>query len=136
MSLTREVPVRSLFHSSRPLTPLSAAKKSVPLTLISRVGDELPLPGRMSLTREVPVRSLFHSSRPLTPLSAAKKSVPLTSASAEGAESPETLMSLTRWADNRHRPSRRSTQGRARRELVGPRARGGERIRSWYHGVC
>ena len=66
MSLTRTVPaaVPSLFHSSTPCVPSSAAKNSVPFTFVRSLGYELRLPGLMSLTRTVPaaVPSLFHSS--------------------------------------------------------------------------
>ena len=68
MSLTRTVPaaVPSLFHSSVPLAPSSAVKKSVPSDVRQVRGLELPVPGLMSLTRTVPaaVPSLFHSSSP------------------------------------------------------------------------
>ena len=72
--------VPSLFHSSTPCVPSSAAKNSVPLTFVRSLGYELALPGLMSLTRTVPaaVPSLFHSSCPCVPSSAAKNSVPLT----------------------------------------------------------
>ena len=80
MSFTRTVPaaVPSVLHSSDPV-PSSAAKKSVPPTLVNPVGLELP--GRlMSATRTVPlsVPSLLHSSDPPTPSSAAnaRESVP------------------------------------------------------------
>src|SRR5262249_25936729 len=91
-----------LFHNSRPLTPLSARKNSVPLTLVRFEGSESGLggkPGRMSLTRLVPTSEplLFHSSLPFVPLFALKKSVPLTFVRkwGEDAKKPEP-MSLTR----------------------------------------
>src|SRR5690349_9406259 len=100
MSLTRAVPfaVPSLFHSSLPWAPSSAAKNSVPPTAVRSVGAELfgwdgppgkeELPGQMSLTITVPlaVPSLFHSSRPWAPSSAVKNRVPLTAVRLAGAE--------------------------------------------------
>ena len=81
MSLTRVVPaaVPSLFHSSVPWLPSSAAKNSVPFTFVRLLGEDEALPALMSLTRTVPaaVPSLFHSSVPCVPSLAAKNSVPL-----------------------------------------------------------
>ena len=66
MSLTRLVvaAVPSLFQSSYPLLPSSAAKNSLPATLVRWLGSELPEPGLMSLTLLVvaAVPLLFHSS--------------------------------------------------------------------------
>src|SRR5436190_23586429 len=55
MSLTRTVPeeVPSLFHSSLPCVPSSAAKNTVPLTLVSALGEEPNGPGRISWTSDV-----------------------------------------------------------------------------------
>src|SRR5207302_660138 len=70
MSLTRTVPAAlpSLFHNSRPFTPSSATKNSVPPTAVRYPGYEPELAGLMSLTRTVPAAlpSLFHSSTPFT----------------------------------------------------------------------
>ncbi len=85
------VGVPSLAQSSRPSTPLLAAKKSVFPTAVRPPGLESPAPGLMSLTRTVPARvpSLFQSSlfvsREL--LRAEKKRVPLTFVSSAGNES-------------------------------------------------
>ena len=57
MSLTMTVPaaVPSLFHNSTPCVPSSAAKNSVPLTLVRERRDwNSPAPGLMSSTRMVP----------------------------------------------------------------------------------
>ena len=83
MSSTSTVPaaVPSLFHSSTPLVPSLAVKKSVPFTFVSDRGLESPLPARMSLTSTVPaaVPSLFHSSTPVpSPEYAVKNNVPFT----------------------------------------------------------
>src|SRR6266478_2546301 len=77
MSLTSVVPavVRSLFHSSCPLTPSLAAKNNVPLTFV-RLATEVAVELTMTVPPFVP--SLFHSSLPFVPLLAAKNSVPLT----------------------------------------------------------
>ena len=81
MSLTRRVPaaVPLLFHSSKPLTPLSALKNRVPLTLVRSEGLEEPRPGLMSLTRTVPatVPLLFHSSTPLSAVVGAEEQRPV-----------------------------------------------------------
>ena len=63
----------SLTHSSAPLSPSSATKKSVPFRSVNSVGKESASPGSMSVTIRVPaaVPSVLHSSRPFTPLSAA-----------------------------------------------------------------
>src|SRR5262245_14462892 len=52
MSLTRAVPaaVPSLFHSSKPWSPSSARKKSVPFALTRLIGLEGSAPGWMSAT--------------------------------------------------------------------------------------
>src|SRR5262245_60070145 len=97
MSLTMTVPcaVPSLFHSSKPCTPSSAVKNSVPLTSvrfpIHAAGNPPAGPGLMSLTILVPaaVPSLFHSSRPCTPSSAVKNSVPLRLVRNDGDKGPE-----------------------------------------------
>src|ERR671932_700795 len=83
MSLTRVVPaaVPSLFHSSPPCTPSSAAKNSVPFTSAMLPGDEptvrVPL---MSLTSAVPaaVPSDFHRSDAYEEPETVKNSGPLT----------------------------------------------------------
>src|SRR5262245_60999743 len=106
MSLTRVVPaaVPSLFHSSTPRRPSSAAIMSVPLTFVRYLGKGKTLLGLgISLTRLVPavVPSLFHSSRPVVPSSAVKNSVPFTVVRYLGPERESEpvlsgLMSLTR----------------------------------------
>src|SRR5207244_5837863 len=55
MSLTRTVPeeVPSLFHSSLPCVPSSAAKNTVPFTLVSALGEEPNGPGKISWTSDV-----------------------------------------------------------------------------------
>src|SRR3954447_24416330 len=87
MSATRVAPVPVLFHTSSPLVPSLAWKKSVPLTLVRYREAELPAPGLMSAARETVVPSLFHNSAPLVPpLLAAKNSVPPTLVKPEGKE--------------------------------------------------
>ena len=44
---TVPTPVPSLFHSSTPLLPSSAAKNKMPPTLMRLAGDELAAPGLM-----------------------------------------------------------------------------------------
>src|SRR5262245_46560878 len=62
-------------QSSLPLRRLLAAKKSVPSTLVSQVGDE-PLSGRLLMLKRVRVPalvpSLIQTSSPLTPSLAVK----------------------------------------------------------------
>src|SRR6266487_3694105 len=83
MFFTRTVPavVPSVFQSSIPLTPSSAAKKSVAPTAVRYFGEELY--GEISLTFTVPaeVPSLFHSS---TSPPSTKNSVPFTLVSLSG----------------------------------------------------
>ena len=64
MYVPEEVP--SVSHSSLPLTPSVAVKKSVLPTAVRLAGPELPAPARMSAVRTVPaeVPSLCHNSRP------------------------------------------------------------------------
>ena len=94
MSLTRTVPasVPSLFHSSAPWSPSSAAKNSVPFTAVRLSGpyDSRTGSGLMSLTRTVPaaVPSLFHSSAPCAPSLAVKNSVPFTVVRSGGSKYP------------------------------------------------
>ena len=56
MSSTSTVPaaVPSLFHSSTPVVPSLAVKKSVPFTFVETAGSEPVAPGLMSLTSTVP----------------------------------------------------------------------------------
>jgi hypothetical protein len=74
------------FHNSRPWTPSSALKKSLPETLARAFGSEPPLPGRMLRTSLVPARvpSVRQSSRPWMPSLSTKKSVQPTAVRSEG----------------------------------------------------
>ena len=69
--------VPSVFQSSEPLTPSSAAKNRVPFNPVKERGNEPSAPARMSATSTVPGPdpSLFQSSSPLTPSSATKNRV-------------------------------------------------------------
>src|SRR6266849_4504967 len=78
--MTVPAPVPFDNQSCWPFVPSSARKNKVPLTLISKAGIELPVPGLMSLTMTVPpeLPSDRHSSYPSVESLASKKSVPPT----------------------------------------------------------
>src|SRR6266513_1754095 len=97
MSFTRTVlPVTSVFHSSRPLTPSSSENSSALLKTVSpETREPAPEVGLMSFTRTVvPVTSVFHSSTPV-PSSAEKYKALLNTVRPDGEESPVRLMSFT-----------------------------------------
>src|SRR5439155_14704573 len=100
MSFTCTVlPVTSVFHSSRPLTPSSAEKYNALARTVNSRGEETA-----AVTRTVPpgVPSLLHSLGPV-PLSAEKNQAPLKKTNSEGKgvppapgkEDPVGLMSFT-----------------------------------------
>src|SRR5262245_34175906 len=99
MSFKSAVPptVPSLFHSSKPLTPLLAENSRVAPRFVTRRGNEPNTPALMSLTMTVPasVPSLFQSSWPFVALFAVNRREPFTSRSSEGSDAPDGLMSLT-----------------------------------------